>query len=748
MIRLHVLGSFELRSSDGHELRSVLAQPKRAALLAYLALARPRGFHRRDSLLPLFWPDFSQNRARQALRQAVHFLRRALGDGVVSSRGDEELALNSELVWCDAVAFETAVEEDPRAALECYRGELLPGFFVTGADDFERWLEETRASLHRRAADAAAQLASRDGSNEVDPSALHWARRAAALAPDDEHALRRLLERLVRAGDRGGAVRTYREFAERLKRDLDVDPTAQTQSFAASLFGPEHAASTDAGSVRGGAATTTSNDRVVTASSFAATVPGRLAESPRPCANGILVLPFANMSPDPDSDYFADGLTEELITDLSQVRALRVISRTSAMRLKGCAKDAPTIAQELGVRYVLDGSVRKAGRTIRITAQLVDALADAPLWAEKFGGSDEDVFTLQERLSRQIVSALRITLTPSESERIAEHPVRDPRAYECYLRARQKILRFSASDLDDAVALLGEGLRILGENGLLLGAMGLVYVFYVHWGVRPDPRYLEEAERYAKALLRLDAVSPQGHALLGAIHMKRANLQEAVWCLKRAVEQDPVNFEALLWLLYCYLTAGQPGAARPVVERLLEVDPLTPINHAAYGWLYWCEGRIEEALPHYRRGYELDPVSPVMRWLHGWSLAQSGRRGEAIAVLSAFAKDASDTVFGELASALSCALEGKPAAAQPAAGSQLLIAAHQDEGLAHFLTEVFALSGNHDESLRWLERAIERGYLNFPVISGRDALYGHLRDDPRFARLLETVRRRWEAFNV
>ena len=154
-----------------------------------------------------------------------------------------------------------------------------------------------------------------------------------------------------------------------------------------------------------------------------------------------MVLPFANLSPDPDNAYFADGLMEEVIADLSRVRALTVISRTSSVKLKETGWDLRRIGRELNVRYALEGSVRRAGSTLRITAQLIDIETDAHLWAEKYSGTVDDVFDLQERLSRQIVEALRITLTPPEDREIAERPIADIRAFEYYQRARQEYYR-------------------------------------------------------------------------------------------------------------------------------------------------------------------------------------------------------------------------------------------------------------------------------------------------------------------
>jgi TolB-like protein len=153
----------------------------------------------------------------------------------------------------------------------------------------------------------------------------------------------------------------------------------------------------------------------------------------------IVVLPFVNRSQDPDNEYFSDGLTEEVIADLSKVSALRVISRNSAMTLKGTTKDTPTLAKELGVSHVVTGSVRRAGDALRVTAELVEARTDAPVWSEKYAGTMEDVFGIQEEIARKIVAALRMTLTETEARQVAERPIENPLAYDCYLRARQQM---------------------------------------------------------------------------------------------------------------------------------------------------------------------------------------------------------------------------------------------------------------------------------------------------------------------
>ena len=229
MIRFQLLGSIDLRDEEGRELRAVLAQPKRLGLLAYLAAASPAGPHRRDTLLGLFWPELDQERARNALGQAVHFLRRRLGDAALISRSAEELALDDTAVWTDVRAFGSALDGD-RAdeALELYRGDLLPSFFVSEAPGFEEWLERERVRLRERAAAAARLLAERHEAGRHLTLAVACARRAAQLSDGDERPLRRLLELLERVGDRAGAVRAYEAFARKLASELEVEPAPET----------------------------------------------------------------------------------------------------------------------------------------------------------------------------------------------------------------------------------------------------------------------------------------------------------------------------------------------------------------------------------------------------------------------------------------------------------------------------------------------------------------------------------------
>lgn len=240
MIRFRALGAVELLDAAGRSLHPVLAQPKRLALLAYLAMASPRGFHRRDTLMGLFWPEMDDERARGALNQAVYHLRQSLGRDVIVSRGPADLGVDSARLWCDVAAFEDALAAgDARHSLDLYGGDLLKGFFLSDAVEWERWLEEERARLRVRAADGAWGLAEAAADAGIPGEAAFWGRRSVALASGDEHRLRQLITLLDETGDRVGAVGAYEEAVERWSRDAGIEPSPETRELIARIRSPQ-----------------------------------------------------------------------------------------------------------------------------------------------------------------------------------------------------------------------------------------------------------------------------------------------------------------------------------------------------------------------------------------------------------------------------------------------------------------------------------------------------------------------------
>jgi serine/threonine protein kinase/tetratricopeptide (TPR) repeat protein len=463
----------------------------------------------------------------------------------------------------------------------------------------------------------------------------------------------------------------------------------------------------------------------------------------------VAVLPFTNVNGDPEIEHFADGLTDEVITDLSMLRTLRVISRQSAMRLKGTDKDVRTIARELGTRYVLTGGIRKAGANLRVTAQLVDATADALVWADKYSGTLDDVFDIQERLSRQIVEALRLRLTPDEDRRIAERPIGDMRAYEFYLLARQQIWSFTAPSLERALQLIRQAQDIVGESELLLAAEGMIYWQHVNVGLVPVDKYdeyLGKAEACANRIFELNPESSKAYGLRGAIRNNRADPTGSMADFKKALVFDRNDPEALLWLGYHYAVAGRVPMARALMDRLQQVDPLTSMNLAMYGIVAMCDGDYTEAMQWTQRSVEVDPANPTHRMLHAQTLAANGRREEAIGILHRVASDAPSMAWARLAAALGFALEGNRDQVLNVLTADLRDAARWDDVFSWWMADSFALVGETEAAIDSVERMVQLGIVNYPFLAQYEPFLASIRSEPRFHQLMEQARQRWNAF--
>ena len=235
LVSLRMLGGVELSGPDGLPARSILAQPRRLAVLLYLAAANPRGLHRKETVRALFWPDADGLHARQALNRAIYVLRQALGPGVLATRGDDEVGVGEGL-HCDVIQFERALDDGVlEVALELYRGDLAPGFLVSGVPEFERWMDGERTRLRERAVVAAIGLAEREEANGRLELAERWAHRAEVLSPHDERASARRISLLDRMGDRAAALCAFEELERRLRVDLEVDPSPETLALVEAL---------------------------------------------------------------------------------------------------------------------------------------------------------------------------------------------------------------------------------------------------------------------------------------------------------------------------------------------------------------------------------------------------------------------------------------------------------------------------------------------------------------------------------
>ncbi|MCX6568076.1 MAG: tetratricopeptide repeat protein, partial [Candidatus Aminicenantes bacterium] len=463
----------------------------------------------------------------------------------------------------------------------------------------------------------------------------------------------------------------------------------------------------------------------------------------------IIVLPFENISPDPEQDYFCDGMTEEIITDLSHVHGLLVISRSSAMTFKGTKKTIPEIAHAVNVRYVMEGSVRKAGNDLRITAQLIDATSDAHIWAEKYVGSLEDVFAIQEKVSRSIAEALKLRLTPDEERHLSSRPIPDVRAYDAYLRAYYEVWRFTPEGFNRAFRILDQTLDQVGEYALIHAGLGWFQALAYDFGISHDPGTLARAERHATRALELDPALGLAYCALGFVRYKQGDLPAYVKLARRAVELDR-NTTALWMLAFSLAETGHLAQARQFAEEAVTADPLNIMSGFAQGAVEFFDGRFEEAASCFRRYLEIvGPDEPILLWWLAQALAYQGREDEAVPYFDkVIAADARP--LSALSRLWRLAAGGDREGFRKALESdaQLLETARTDEWFPNFIAACLARLGDHAGAIEWLGRAVGWGFSNHRFLGELSPFLAPLRGDSRFQALLEDARRREKALDV
>lgn len=577
-LSIRVLGAL---SVDDERIGELSLPRKYKAVLSALALAGPAGLSR-EKLVDLFWEDSGEKQAQASLRQALASIRKGLAAHSHCLLADQgQIAIEDTMIALDATEFEalaSSESEDDRArALALYKGDLLDGVKLK-EEGFESWLRPMRERLRGK---AIALLRGRlESAGDIEGS-VGLASQLLELEPTSEFGHRALMRTYAAQGRNNAALKQFTICRDILDRELEVAPSRETVALFETIKNKRRNFSDRDGS-----------DAEQTKKDSIATLPEK---------SSIAVLPFDNMSGDPDQEYFADGIAEDVITALSRFRSLFVIARGSTFTYKHSAIDITQVASELGVRYIVDGSVRKVEDRVRITVRLTDATNRNNLWADRFDGTLEDVFDLQDQITERIVVAIEPEIEARERARARRKPPENLDAWELVQRGLSHFNHINRVDRAESIRLFREAAAL-------------------------DPDFSTAHAHLAYAL--------SSWVLIGGANNTANALMSAREKAERAVSLDPNEPMARIALGRTYLFAGEVEMAIGEMQTAIAINPNFAWGHFGLGYAYHRgASQAEEALQHYDTALRLNPRDPmrfVILMLKGSALRFLRRHDEAI----------------------------------------------------------------------------------------------------------------------
>ncbi|MGQ0561954.1 MAG: BTAD domain-containing putative transcriptional regulator, partial [Gemmatimonadota bacterium] len=650
-------------------------------------------------------------------------------------------------------------------ALELYQGDAFPGQFIADAPSLEQWIENTRATLCARAADAASRLAARERANGNRDAAVGWYRRAAELSPADETPIRAAIELLDQAGNRGAAVTVYEEFSARLRKEYELEPSPETSAFiehvrnrsdiinsAAAV--PTRPAASD--SVLGSqplksdipeshlprsrlrrSLVATSAALLLTLSLAGWVAWQRWVSDHAAPAASVAVLPFVDMSATQDQQYLSDGLTEDLITALSKVDGLLVPARTSSFVFKDAGVEIGSIAQQLGVAHVLEGSVRRDGSRVRVTAQLIDARTGYHLWSENYDRDLGNLLELQDEIAHAIAGALKLRLADTGVSLVTTS-TRDAGAYELYLKGRYFWNQRSKEGIAKAIEQLESAVARDPRYAAAHAALADAYQLGPTFGALPPEIAFPKAHAAALAALRLDKTLAEAHASLGYIKMHwERDWRGAEAELRRAIELNPGYATAYQWLRLNLLARGHKTEAVAAALHAQRLDPLSISIQAAVGDTYFYTRQYQLALPAYRKALQLDPQYARAREGLARAHLYAGHAPDALRELATAALVSRDNYYYS-------AVVGNMYALLDRKDEARAMLSHLQQESASRYVPAYALALVHaglnqpDSALHWLQRSVQR-HDNWTTFIPVEPAFDQLRDRPEYVRIMREL---------
>jgi len=461
------------------------------------------------------------------------------------------------------------------------------------------------------------------------------------------------------------------------------------------------------------------------------------AGSPAMTNKSIAVLPFDNLSRDPDNAYFCEGVQDEILTRLAKVADLKVISRTSTSHFKSAPENLPEIARKLGVMHILEGSVQKANDQVRVNVQLINATNDAHLWADTFDRKLTDIFAVESEIAKTIAETLQAKITGSEKNSIAKAPTANPEAYELYLKGRFFWNKRSGLDLRKAIDFFNQAIAKDPNYALAYAGLADSYLLLPNYGGAATADVVPPARAAVAKALELDESLAEAYASRGLLDTLDLRLERAVTQMERAVQLKPNYATGHHWLGLGHLALGHFDQAIAEGKRAAELDPLSVIINADFAWTYACAHRFDEAEAQARKTLEIDPRFFLAHYYLGGIRQAKDQLTEAIAEYQQAFDLNGD--FYSLA-----ALGGAYARAGNKVEAQKILARMNNEAKSrHVAAYAWALLylglGDKNRAVDELETAYQRGDTNYLFVLKTDPSFNDLRGNPRFEALVQKV---------
>jgi TolB-like protein/Tfp pilus assembly protein PilF len=461
-----------------------------------------------------------------------------------------------------------------------------------------------------------------------------------------------------------------------------------------------------------------------------ASIPGKLM---------LAVLPFENLSEDRTQEYFNDGLTEEMITQLSRLNPERlgVIARTSAMRYKGTKKSIKEIGAQLGVAYVLEGSVRRALGRVRIAAQLIQVRDETHLWAQTYERSLLDILKLQSEVARTIAREIRVKLTPREERRLAASSAVLPQAYEAYLKGRHLWNRRTEDGMQKSIAHYEQAIRLYPQYAMAYAGVADSYVMLACRGMVPAKDTFRKAKEAARKAIDLDGELGEAHGSLAHVRLHDWDWEGLEADFERAIDLNPAQAIVYYWYGEFLMSRGRPEEAIAVTQKAQQTDPLSPVIGSSLAMILYLARRYDQAAVVLERTREINPDHFLPHLRMGLIRIQQRKYDEAILELKTAVSlaDQSTETLAALAMAYAAAGKKKPA-------QQILAKLQQLAGkryvLPYNVAKIHAAGGDRDKAFEWLERAYEGGNPDLIELNS-EPIFDGLRGEPRFSDLMRRI---------